>query len=179
MYTSYSIWLILTSIILLLAMTGAIVITIKQKDNINNKYSWDIKSIIELKDIDISLLNIIKEYFGVGKFQIIKNKDHAVYVVNSIKDICNVIISHFDKYSLLTVKRLNFLLFKEILFLIRDKKHLTENGLQRIISIRALMNKKTSITSYTYPLIAIDVPVLPLLKTTDVTPEWLAGFTDA
>jgi hypothetical protein len=33
------------------------------------------------------------------------------------------------------------------------------------------MNKKTSITSYTYPLIAIDVPVLPLLKTTDVTPE--------
>ena len=45
----------------------------------------------------------------------------------------------------------------------RDKKHLTENWLQRIISIRALMNKKTSITSYTYPL-AIDVPVLPPLK---------------
>ena len=32
MYSSYSIWLILTSIILLLAMTGAIVITIKQKN---------------------------------------------------------------------------------------------------------------------------------------------------
>ena len=31
MYTSYSIWLILASIILLLAMTGAIVITIKQE----------------------------------------------------------------------------------------------------------------------------------------------------
>jgi len=31
MYTSYSIWLILTSIILLLAMVGAIAITIKQK----------------------------------------------------------------------------------------------------------------------------------------------------
>jgi len=31
MYTSYSIWLILTSVILLLAMVGAIVITIKQK----------------------------------------------------------------------------------------------------------------------------------------------------
>lgn len=31
MYTNYSIWLILTSIILLLAMVGAIVITIKQK----------------------------------------------------------------------------------------------------------------------------------------------------
>lgn len=32
MYTSYSIWLVLTSIILLLAMVGAIVITIKQKN---------------------------------------------------------------------------------------------------------------------------------------------------
>jgi NADH-ubiquinone oxidoreductase chain 6 len=32
MYTSYTIWLILTSIILLLAMVGAIVITIKQKN---------------------------------------------------------------------------------------------------------------------------------------------------
>ena len=33
MYTSYSIWLLITSIILLLAMVGAIVITIKQKKN--------------------------------------------------------------------------------------------------------------------------------------------------
>ena len=32
MYTSYSMWLILTSIILLLAMVGSIVITIKQKN---------------------------------------------------------------------------------------------------------------------------------------------------
>jgi NADH:ubiquinone oxidoreductase subunit 6 (subunit J) len=31
MYTSFSIWLIITSIILLLAMVGSIVITIKQK----------------------------------------------------------------------------------------------------------------------------------------------------
>ena len=157
MYTSYSIWLILTSIILLLAMTGAIVITIKQKNNINNKYSSDNKSktfnlavsnkkfyststninakllpnwvtgfsvgessflvsisknnksstgwqivpafVIELKDIDISLLYKIKEYFGVGKIQIIKKKGHVVYVVNSLKDICSVIIPHFDKYS--------------------------------------------------------------------------------
>ena len=37
MYTSYSIWLIITSIILLLAMTGVIVIVINQKDK-NNVY---------------------------------------------------------------------------------------------------------------------------------------------
>jgi NADH-ubiquinone oxidoreductase chain 6 len=32
MYTNYSMWLIITSVILLLAMVGAIVITIKQKN---------------------------------------------------------------------------------------------------------------------------------------------------
>jgi NADH-ubiquinone oxidoreductase chain 6 len=32
MYTNYNIWLILSAIILLLAMVGAIVITIKQKN---------------------------------------------------------------------------------------------------------------------------------------------------
>lgn len=32
MYTSYFIWLIITSIILLLAMVGSIVITIRQKE---------------------------------------------------------------------------------------------------------------------------------------------------
>lgn len=37
MYTSHSIWLILTSIILLLAMVGAIVITIKQKESTSSR----------------------------------------------------------------------------------------------------------------------------------------------
>ena len=32
MYTTYSIWLLITSIILLLAMVGSIVITIKQRN---------------------------------------------------------------------------------------------------------------------------------------------------
>lgn len=45
MYTSYSIWLILTSLILLLAMVGAIVITIKQKDN------------LDIEEVELSLYN--------------------------------------------------------------------------------------------------------------------------
>lgn len=32
MYTSYFIWLIITSVILLLAMVGSIIITLKQKE---------------------------------------------------------------------------------------------------------------------------------------------------
>jgi len=60
-----------------------------------------------------------------------------------------------------------------------NKEHLTKEGLQRVISIRAVMNKKTPIASYTDPLIEINVPAMPSLNKTDITPQWLTGFTDA
>lgn len=41
------------------------------------------------------------------------------------------------------------------------------------------MNKKTSIASYTSPLIKIDVPIVPDLTKENITSEWLVGFTDA
>lgn len=41
------------------------------------------------------------------------------------------------------------------------------------------MNKKTTVDSYTNPLINIDVPVVPDLTKENITPEWLAEFTDA
>lgn len=149
----------------------------------NSKYktSWTIipAFAIELKDIDISLLYKIKEFFGVGKVQIIKNKGHALYVVNSVKDLHNVIILHFDKYPLLTIKRANYLLFKEIILLMKNKEHLGEQGLQKIMSIRNIMNKKMSISLYTKPLLKIDLPIVDKLSTTDITPEWITGFTDA
>jgi len=60
-----------------------------------------------------------------------------------------------------------------------DKKHLTEEGLIRIMSIRVKMNKKTLITSYDGPLIDIDVPIVPSLNKSDIASDWLTGFTDA
>jgi hypothetical protein len=52
-----------------------------------------------------------------------------------------------------------------------DKKHLTEEGLIRIMSIRVKMNKKTLITSYDGPLIDIDVPIVPSLNKSDITSD--------
>ena len=149
----------------------------------NNKYKtgWNVVPAfaIELKDIDISLLHRIKEFFGIGKIQIIKNKGHALYVVNSIKDLHDIIIPHFEKYPLLTIKRINFLLFKEIILLMKNKEHLTKQGLQRVMIIRSIMNKKISVSSYTEPLVKIDLPEVHNLSVTDITSEWITGFTDA
>jgi hypothetical protein len=97
---------------------------------------------IELKDTDLDLLYKIQAFFkGVGRIHNIKGKGHAVYVVTSISDLMEVIIPHFTKYPLLTIKRITFLLFKDVVELMYKKIHLTEKGVQSIINIRASMNK--------------------------------------
>ena len=80
---------------------------------------------IELSNKDLPLLLRIQEYFGVGIIHSIKNKGHSghfVFAVNSIKALHDFIIPHFEKYALLTVKRKNFLLFKEVIELMYEKK---------------------------------------------------------
>lgn len=52
-----------------------------------------------------------------------------------------VIENHLNNSPLLTQKQADFLLFKSILDLIRRKEHLTQEGLNEIVSCKAIMNK--------------------------------------
>lgn len=52
------------------------------------------------------------------------------------------IINHFDKYPLISQKRADFELFKQV-FLI-NKEHLTIEGLQKIVAIKYSINKGLS-----------------------------------
>jgi hypothetical protein len=51
------------------------------------------------------------------------------------------VISHFDKYPLITQKRADYLLFKEAVMIMKRGEHLTVSGLQAIINLRATINK--------------------------------------
>ena len=139
---------------------------------------------IELKDKDIDLLYKIQSFFkGVGKIHKIKSKDHVVYTVSSINELEEVIISHFIKYPLLTVKRITFLLFKEIVHLMYKKSHLTLEGTRSIINIIASMNKaRTDKFLINFPNIDI-IPVallkVDLLNISHISIDWFVGFTDA
>jgi hypothetical protein len=95
---------------------------------------------IHLNIRDIELLEQIKAFFGVGNIQI--NKDGSItYSVTSIKDLTNVIIPHFCKYPLLTQKQADLELFRRLVELMNHKEHLTTEGLHKILSIRATINK--------------------------------------
>lgn len=49
-------------------------------------------------------------------------------------------LHHFDKYQLITQKRADFELFKQAFYIIKDKEHLTWEGLTRIVAIKASIN---------------------------------------
>lgn len=137
---------------------------------------------IELKDKDLDLLYKIQGFFqGVGKVYKIENKGHAVYAVTKISDLNNIIIPHFIKYPLLTIKRINFLLFKEIIDLMYKKSHLTLGGAQSVINIRASMNKgatRNFLENFPYT-VPVGLPYINPLSVKDISVDWLIGFTDA
>jgi hypothetical protein len=74
---------------------------------------------------------------GVG--EIFKSEQNIRYVVSSLSDLA-VIIDHFDKYPLITQKLADYLLFKKGVDLIKEKEHLTMEGLRKIVAIKASMN---------------------------------------
>jgi hypothetical protein len=51
------------------------------------------------------------------------------------------LIAHFDKYPLMTKKRADYLLFKSAYEIIKNKQHLTEEGFNKILALRASINK--------------------------------------
>lgn len=97
---------------------------------------------IGLDERDRELLKKIQSYFEVGKIYEHGNSV-IIYRVTSIKDL-SLIIHHFNKYPLLSQKRADFELFKQALELIYRKEHLTTEGLEKLIAIKASMNNGLS-----------------------------------
>jgi hypothetical protein len=94
---------------------------------------------------DLSLLLQIQEFFGgIGSIIINQNQNMVIYSVGKIEDLTNIIIPFFEKYPLLTQKAADFILFKQVIELMKNKEHLSIEGLQKIINIKASMNSGLS-----------------------------------
>nr|QBM09656.1 hypothetical protein [Dactylella sp.] len=133
---------------------------------------------INIMKKDLSILESIMSYLGVGKIYH-KSNGSCVYNVRSIEEI-SVIIAHFDKYPLITQKHADFLLFKAVFEIIKNKDHLTEKGFHRVLALKASINKGLSAElTKAFPNI---IPVVRPQFSCDskvTEPNWLAGFTTA
>lgn len=131
-----------------------------------------------LSDRDAALLKRIQSFFGVGKITIRKKDGFVYFTVNSVKDLVNVIIPHFDEYPLLTEKQADYELFKQIVIIMYNKQHLSIEGLNKVISLKARLNKGLT------PIINkhfsnINPEERPARKNFFKYPNWVAGFVEA
>ena len=129
---------------------------------------------IKVHSKDSLLLLRIKHYLGdIGKIYI-TSKD-SKFVVRSLDDILKIIL-HFDNYPLITQKKGDFILFKEIILKLVKGEHLSANGLQEIVNIRGSLNLGLSDSLKT--VFPNTVPVnRPLIQNiSNPHPEWMAGF---
>jgi len=106
---------------------------------------------------DLQVLIDLQTYFG-GIGSIRKDgKDAFKFRVESLEQIIKVIIPHFEKYPLLTQKLGDYLrpsvvlfvyiclyihtkLFKQVIELMKNKEHLSEKGLNKILSLKSALN---------------------------------------
>lgn len=86
----------------------------------------------------MSILKTIQKYFK-GKGRIIVTKNKSIYRVRSIKEL-ELIINHFNDYPLISNKYADYILFKSVFNIMSVKYHLTEEGLLKILSLKASLN---------------------------------------
>ena len=89
---------------------------------------------------DKALLENIKHTLGVGNIYYNSNDKTYKFKVSNINELINVIIPHFKKYYLITQKHIDFELFSNIVTMVKNKEHLTIQGLQKIVNLKVTLN---------------------------------------
>jgi hypothetical protein len=154
---------------------GCFTILFRKRDT--HKVGWNVEALLTLglHKKDIELLKLLQlSLGGVGK--IFKNRDNYELRVNSIKQILETIIPHFDKYALITKKQSDYLLWKQGVMMMVNKEHLTLEGLQALVNLKAMINKGLSSSLKTSFPKTVPAPRIEVERQV-LNNNWLAGFT--
>jgi len=89
---------------------------------------------------DESLMRSLILYLGCGEVYKKTSKDAVDFMVTGFSDQTNKIIPFLDQYPILGKKSSEFKDFSTIAELMKDKKHLTQEGLEEILKIKSGMN---------------------------------------
>ena len=166
---------------------GCFLINIRKKKNFKSGYSVGLGFKIVLHIRDYKLLEEIKWFFNDLGHIYIKKDGNVEYVINSIKEI-ELIINHFDNYSLITRKLEDYKIFKKVpartscgavFIIIKKKEHLTLEGIKKIVSLKSNFNNGLSLNlkeDFSEILQIKKWKRSELIKIED--PNWISGFVD-
>jgi len=142
----------------------------------NTKLKWRVSAYfsIHVHVKDLPLIKLIQETLGVGVVRN-NNANTVLFRVSDIQEL-QVIIDHFKKYPLISAKHSDFLLFEQCFALIKQREHLTQIGLEKILALKSSLNKGLiDELKEAFPnLVSIARPeyIFPGIP----SPFWLSGF---
>jgi len=163
---------------------GAFIIKIRKAANLKTGWAIEPSFEISLHQKDLELFTQIRNYFGdISSIRIRNDVKTCVFSVRSLYDIVSLkkIIPHFDNYprplGLITKKRGDYLLFKKVISMMQQKEHLTKEGVENILNIRATMNLGLTPTlKEAFPFcVPVERPVANKF-TSPLNPKWMSGF---
>jgi hypothetical protein len=89
---------------------------------------------------DINLLHAIKNYLNIG----VVRRNHGERYELRVRKLSELkkLINFFNKYPLKSKKQLDFIDFSEVVNMLLNKEHFSENGINKIKEISNKMNRK-------------------------------------
>lgn len=119
------------------------------------------------------MLGIQHSLGGIGTVS--SNQSTCAFRVRKFQEVVEL-VKFFDKYPLISRKRGDYLLFKQIVSIMELKEHLTLEGLQKIINTKATLN--FGLSKELQWMFPETIPVPRLLIETSKIPhsQWIAGF---
>lgn len=118
---------------------GSFMVIVRKRDDY--KMGWKISVSFNVAQKDKVILSQFKRYLQCGTLRM-REDGIWYYEVNNFRSIVENVIPFFEKFRFLSAKKKNdFRIFKKIVELIKNNEHLTPQGIQKILSLRAKLNK--------------------------------------
>ncbi len=89
---------------------------------------------------DVQILHALKATFGCGVVRR-NHGDRMAYRVRSLEHLLERIVPFFEKHSLKSKKRVDYMKFRRVLLMMKAGDHLTDVGIAKIRQIAAQMNR--------------------------------------
>ncbi len=155
---------------------GSFLVNIRRSKT--HKVGWIVEPIFQMdlhrRDSNL-LLQFQSSLGGIGKVYNYENYQKVRYYISRKEDL-NALLMFLDSYSLLTKKCADYILFKSIVEIMRTKLHLTLEGFNKILSLKASLNwgLSNNIASTFPSIIPSERPQIDTKTIPD--PNWVSGF---
>lgn len=120
---------------------GCFHIGISKHKEISSGYQIIPEFVVTQHKRNISVLYGIKKVMkNIGVVR--KNKATYQFKVRKLSELKDVVLPFFEKHSLKTDKKIDFLGFRDVVHMMLNKEHLTPEGFQKIQAIQSRTNRK-------------------------------------